>query len=260
MVKTQYTYIQKKTSESGQTGTATYDLPEKGYLPEIIVKAYSTPTASTNPALPLSDAITKIEIIDGGTVIKSISGNQAKALSMIHNHNRMGNWEINDNAAEGYDDFIIQLGGKIGDKLYAPDMSAFSNPQIKITWDYSITTNEFGASYDADTSPAMKFTVLGKILREPGPYTHGYLKTTKLYEYTQATSTTTVTEIPRGKPLYGLGIEAGYDAKDFTDDVNEIKLDFDNGDWIPFHLYAEEILTAQQLWFKNHSRLAGLPM
>jgi len=258
VVKTQYTYIERKTSESGQTGTATYDLPEKGYMPELIVKAYSTPTASTDPALPLSDAITKIEIVDGGTVIKSLTGNQIKGLSMIHGHNRLGNWEINDNAVEGYDDFIIKLGAKADDKLYAPDMSSFSNPQIKITWDYSITTNEFGASYDADTSPAMKFTVLAKILREPGPYTHGYLKSTILKEYTQATSTTTTVELPRGQPLYGVGVEAGYDAKTFMDDVNRIKLDFDNGDWIPFDLYQEEIITAQQLWFKKPFEVAWM--
>jgi len=249
MAKTQYTYIERKHSESGQTGTATYDLPEKGFLPEVIVKAYSTPTASTNPALPLSDAITKIEIIDGGTVIQSLTGNQVKGLSMIRKYKTLGGLEINDNGAEGYDDFHILLGGVIDGKWYAPDMSTFSNPQIRITWDYSQTTTEFGMSCDADTSPAMKFSVIGKILREPGPYTHGYIKSSVLKEFTQATSTTTVTEIPRGQMLLGLGVEAGYDAKDFTDDVNQIKLDFDNGDWVPFEFYQEEIITSQQAWF-----------
>jgi len=249
MAKTQYTYIERKKSESGQTGTATYDLPEKGFLPEIILKAYSTPTASTNPALPLSDAITKIEIVDGGTIIQSLTGNQIKAMSMLRKYKQLAGLEINDNAAEGYDDFHILLGGRFDGTDYAPDMSVFSNPQLKVTWDYSITTTEFGMSCDADASPAMKFSVLGKILREPGPYTHGYVKSSVLKEFTQATSTTTTTEIPRGQKLIGLGVEAGYDAKDFTDDVNQIKLDFDNGDWIPFDLYEEEIITAQKLWF-----------
>ena len=249
MAKTQYTYIERKHSESGQTGTATYDLPEKGFLPEIILKAYSTPTASTNPALPLSDAITKIEVIDGGTVIQSLTGNQIKGLSMIRKYKQLAGLELNDNAAEGYDDFHILLGGMVDGTWYAPDMSVFSNPQIRVTWDYSQTTTEFGMTCDADTAPAMKFTVIGKILREPGPYTHGYIKSSVLKEFTQATSTTTVVEIPRGQQLLGLGIEAGYDAKDFTDDVNEVKLDFDNGDWIPFHFYQEEIISSQHWWF-----------
>ena len=248
MAKTQYTYIERKKAVSGQTGTETFDLPERGFVPEIIVKAYSTPTASTNPALPLSDAITKIEIVDGGTVIQSLSGNQIKGLSMIRKYKRLGGLELNKNATEGYDDFHIILGGEFDGKLYAPDMSNFSNPQIKITWDYSLTTTKFGMSVDADTDPNMKFTIIAKTLREPGPYVHGYIKSSSIKTYTQAASTTTVTEIPRGHPLVGLGVEAGYDALNFTDDVNKIKLDFDNGDWVPFEFFEEEIATSQAWW------------
>jgi hypothetical protein len=251
MGKTQYTYLERKKAESGQTGTATYDLPERGFLPEILLTIYSTPTASTTPATPISDAITKIEVIDGGTVLKSITGNQAKALSMIHKYPRLASTEKNDNAVEGYDQIFLPLGGFFNGQEYAPDMSVFNNPQIKLTWDYSLTTTEFGMTGAADSSPAMKFTVLAKILREPGVFNHGYVKSTILKEFTQAASTTTVVELPRGQPLIGFGVEAGYSAKDFVNDLAEIKLDFDNGDWIPFHLYAEEVNSIQQLWF-NH--------
>jgi len=217
----------------------------------LVVTAYSTPTASTNPALPLSDAITKIEIVDGGSVIKSLTGNQIKGLSMIHGHNPLGSTEKNDNAVEGYDQFIIPLGGLFNGVQYAPDMSVFSNPQIKITWDYSITTTEFGMTCDADAAPAMKFSIMGKILREAQNVVHGYVKSTILKEYTQATSTETSIEIPKGLPLLGIAVEAGYDAKAFTDDVNEIKLDIDNGAWIPFDFFEEEVNSIQQIWYKK---------
>lgn len=249
MAKVQYSYIQRKKSEGGQSGTVTYDLPESGFMPELIVTAYSTPTASTDPALPLSEAITKIEIVDGSKVLKSLTGNQIKGLMMIHGPKSISGSETNDNAVEGHDEIRLLMGKIINGVNYAPDMSRFSNPQIKITYDYSITTGKRGATYDADAAPAMKFTVLAKIVREGGKYTHGYVKSSEIYTFTQAASTETPVEIPRGEKLIGLGIEAGYDALQFTDDVNQLKLDFDNSDWIPIEFYEDEVISCQKLYF-----------
>jgi len=249
MAKAYYHYVQRKKSESGQSSNVTYDLPEKGTVPYIVVRAFSTPTASSNPALPLNDAITKIEVIDGGTVIQSLSGNQLHGLSMIRGNPTRASTETNDNAVEGYDDFIIMLGGKFNGTNYAPNFSNFTNPQIRITWDYSLTTTEFGMSCDADTAPAMKFTVFCKVIPDGAGYTHGYVKSREIKTWTQATSTETKTEIPRDGNLVGIAIEAGYDALDWTEDVEQIKLSFNNGEWEPLHIYEEEIVKTQEEWF-----------
>lgn len=251
MSKTQYAYVERKHAESGASGSAIYDLPEKGYMPELLLKAYSTPTGATNLDLPLSDAITKIEVVDGGKVIQSLTANQVKAVSMIRKYKNLASLETNDNAVEQHDDFYLQLGAVLNGVNYAPEMSAFSNPQLRVTWDYSETTNEFGMACDADTAPAMKFTIIAKMIREGGAFTHGYVKSSSIREFTQATSTTTVTELPRNNPLIGVGVEAGYDALDFEEDVEQIKLDFDNSDWIPFDFYEEEIYTSQNWWHKG---------
>ena len=249
MAGLQYKYVVRKYSVAGQSGTVTFDLPEKGFIPEIIVRAFSTPTASTNPALPLNDAITKIEIVDGSKVIKSLSGNQIRALQMIWDRKELTLTDTDANGTEGYGDFKIILGAMINGKKYAPDFSKFSNPQIKISWDYS-QTDVKGATYDADTDPAMKFTVITLIDRENvSGFTHGYIKSSVIKTITQSPSTTHVVEIPRGDPLLGIGIEAGYNGLDWTEDVEVVKLDFDNGAWIPFELYEEEIPTIMDVWF-----------
>ena len=41
----------------------------------------------------------------------------------------------------------------------------------------------------------------------------------------------------------------GYDALQFTDDVNQLKLDFDNSDWIPIEFYEDEVISCQKLYF-----------
>jgi len=250
MAETRYHYVQRKDAPStAASGTHTYDLPESGTIPEIILRAYSTPTASSAQALPLIEAITKIEIVDGATVIKSYDGEQCKALSMYHGNHEHHCTSADENAVEGYEDFRIVLGRKINGRLIAPDFSRFNNPQIKISWDYSATTTKHGVTCEADTAPAMKFTILCKIVENAGKYTPGYIKTSSIKTWTQATSTQTVIEIPRGEPLIGILIDAGYDTKDWTEDVEKIRLDFNNGEWVPLELYEDEIVKMQEQWF-----------
>lgn len=249
MGKVQHFYAQRKKSESGQTGSVTYDLPESGFIPEIVLTAFSTPTASTDPALPLNKAITKVEIVDGARVIQSLSANQLLGAYMHRKTRTHASSEVNDNAVEGHESIPIVLGKMVNGREYAPDFSRFSNPQIKITWDYSLTTGPFGATFDADASPVMKFTVMCKIVRDATKYTHGYVKSSVTKTFTQATSTETRIDIPRGEQLLGIMIEAGYDDLDWTEDVEQLKLDFDNGAWIPLDLFEEEIQNLELDWF-----------
>ena len=248
MSKVQYYYKERKKSETGATGTVTYDLPESGVIPEIHLRAFSTPTASTNPALPLEAAITKIEITDGAKVIKSLTGNQAKALSCFHKYKNYDMTDTDDNGVEQCTEFSLILGGEFNGKLWAPDFAKFANPQIKISWDYSLTSDK-GASCDADTSPAMKFTILCKIVRESSKYAPGYLKSTQIKTWTQAASTETPTDLPRGELMAGIMIEAGYVDLDWTEDIEKIELDFNNGEWKPIEMYEEEIVPFQKELF-----------
>jgi len=251
MGKTQYSYVERKHSESGAAGSAIYDLPESGYMPELILKAYSTPTGASDLDLPLVDAITKIEVIDGGRVLKSLSAHQVKALSMIHKYKQLASLETNDNDVEQHDDYHILLGAVLNGTNYAPEMSNFRNPQIRLTWDYSDTTTAFGMACDADTTPVIKFSVIAKIIREGGNFSHGYVNSQVVREWTNDASITTKTELPVGDPLIGIGLEGGYTALDFEEDFEQAKLDFNHGDWVPFDFYEEEIYSSQNWWHKG---------
>lgn len=249
MPEVQYVYTQRRTAEAGQAGTATYDLPERGFIPEIVVRAYSTPTAAAAAALPLNVAITKIEVVDGSKIIKSLNGNQVRALQMIHDRKELVLTERNANAVQTYGDFKLILAKLLNGIDYCPDFSMFSNPQIKISWDYSLVADK-GVTYDADVAPAMEFSVICKVVRGTDHgYTHGYVKSSSIKIITQAVSATHVVEVPRGHPLIGLMIDAGYANLDWGDDCEEIKLDFDNGAWVPFHFYEEEVNTIMDMWF-----------
>ncbi len=255
MAKVQFKYIKRRYAEGGQTGTATYDLPNSGFIPEIILGIASTPTASSACALPLNDAITKVEIVDGAEVIKSLTGNQIRALQMIHDRKELALTEWDMDAAESTGFFKLIFAKMINGIHYCPDFAKFSNPQIKVSWDYSLTERK-GVTYDADVAPAIKVTVLCKIVREGGHgYTHGYIKSSNIKTLTQAVSTTHVIEVPRGRPLVGLMVDAGYDGLDWTEDVESLRLDFDNGAWVPVELYEAEIPIIMDQWFNGPFQL-----
>jgi hypothetical protein len=243
-----YHYAERKDAPStAQTGTRTYNLPKSGFIPEILLQAYSTPTASSAQALQIFDAITKIQIRDGAKIIKDFDMEHAASLAMYHGSREFHCTHQHQNGTEGYEGVRIFLGQKVNGRMYAPDMSRFSNPQLVISWDHSTTTSKHGVTQTADTAPVTKFTLLCKVAEGGGKYTHGYVKTYSLKTWTQAASTETHVEIPTEGKLLGLLVEGGYDAKNFTDEVNELKLDFNTGDWVPLNLYAEEVIKFQQL-------------
>lgn len=249
MGKVTYFYTERKKSESGQTGSVIYDLPNNGFIPWIELRCFSTPTASTNPALPLNKAITKVELIDGGMTIMSLSANQIMGSYMHRVTRKHVSSELNDNAVEGYESFRLQLGQKVNGVEYAPDFSRFKHPQIRITFDYSITTGPFGETFDADATPSMKFTVLCKKVVGTTKYTHGYIRSSEIKTFAQTTSTENRIDIPLGKKMFGIMIEAGYVNLDFTEDVNELKLDFNSGEYVPLDLKTEELAMIQNEWF-----------
>lgn len=251
MVRTRWDYIKREHSETAATGTISFDLPEKGFMPNLLLDVGYTPTGDSAQPQSISELLTKVEIVDGGLVLKALTGNQIKALSMFHGHNPLASTEINDADVAGHDQFYIPMGGLYNGTRYAPDMGRFSNPQIRLTWDASDVTTEFGVTVAADTAPALLISILAELTKDAGPYTHGYVKSGIVKEWTQAQNTNFFIEIPRGDPLIGFGIEAGYDALDWCEDVEELKLDIDNGDWIPFHLREKQIPTFQQLIYKK---------
>ena len=251
MTKTRLEYVQRKTAEAGQSGTVTYDLPESGIIPEIQIVPYCTPTASSDPALPLSEAITKIEIVDGGETIVSATANDLKGLAMLNKYHSLSSPEINDNAVEGHDVIPILLGGTVNGKKFAPDFSRFNNPQLKITYDHSQTTGLRGATYDADAAPVQKFTVLALISTGGNMYQPGFLRTQETYTFTQAVSATEEIQIPKGEQLYQIAVRAGYDALDLTQDLAEVELNLNHGEDVPLHLYADEVISSQALWYDD---------
>jgi len=248
----------KSLTSTTTSGTETVDLPERGIATELVVQVTYTKTSSNDRPLPDFDAITKLEVlVDGSTVVKSLSGQEVRAL-MWYNKGPFSAggafWGAGGDT-DCYTILTMYFGRFAGDTLYGLDLSKYANVQLKITFDTS-TTSVDGLTYDAATSPAVKYNVMVKLLDgAPSGFKNMYVQSREIDNFTATASTEHNVEIPRGFDLKGLLWKSGYLNVTWTSSVGSIKLDFDNGQWVPIDMDHENIKAAFLSWFPEPVKL-----
>lgn len=254
MAKFRYAILQNDLAETTTktSGTHTEDLPESGILSELDVMMHMTPAYVNDTPLPPFIAIKKIEVlVNGSTVAKSLSGRQIKAL-MSYNKGPFSTagWYHTSHAHNVYyHHFILYFGRFAGDTKYGLDLSKYANPQLKIEWDAS-QTSDSGATFDAAASPAVVWNIMCKLLDGvPVGFTDKYVQSRQINSWTVAASSEKPTEIPRGYPLFRVIVGARYKNVNWFDLINHIKLDFDNGKWLPIDMDYENVKAFQMSAF-----------
>jgi len=254
MAKVRYAVIANDTTEtSTSTGnTITVDLPETGVLSQLNVQCTYTKTNTDDRCLPDWEAVTKLEVlVDGSTVVKSLTGKEARALVSYNKGPFTGTgwfWGAGG-STDSYTGFPLYFGKNATDKTCGLDLGAYSNPQLKITYDTSQTSCD-GLTYDAATTPSFKYNVMAKIFDgTPAGYTNRYVQSREIDSYTVAASTEHNCEIPRGYDLKGIMLMARYLNVGWNSLVDHVKLDFDNGKWMPLDMDHEDLMACVKDWY-----------
>lgn len=255
MAKFRYAVLANDVAKSSATtsGTETIDLPETGILSQVDCQVRHKSAYSDNTMLPNYLAIKKIELlVDGSTVVKSLTARQAMALmwynggpfSTNNNYMSVGNVNV------AYDNFPLYLGRFAGDTKAGLDLARYSNPQLKITWDVSQTSVD-GVTYDANTTdPSFTYNIMAKIIDGiPAGFTNRYVQSREINAYNPAASGETTTELPRGYDLKGIMIGSRYKSYAWNAALDHVKLDFDNGKWLPIDMDYENLAQAFKGWF-----------
>jgi hypothetical protein len=256
MAKVRYAVIANDTTETSTsvTNTITKDLPETGILNMLDLQVAYTKAVSDDRALPDWEAVTKVEVlVDGSTVVKSLSGPQIRALVWYNGGPFTGTgwfWG-NGGSTDSYTGLPLYFGRNAQDTKCGLDLSQYSNPQVKITYDTSQTSIN-GLTFDATTTPSFKYNIAAKIFDgAPAGFMNKYVQSLQLDSYTVAASTEHPVQIPRGYDLKGLMIEAKYLNVGWNSLVNHVKLDFDNGSWVPLDIDHENLMSLNKHWFPD---------
>lgn len=208
-------------TDLGAAGTKTVDIDTTGVISRMIIRFRLTVVTVSVMTKMVTDTISKIEIVDGGTVLFSASGGDAFALPYWEGH------------ALPYQNISLTVGGffecailvNFGRWLYDPMLAftpeRFSNPQLKITWDEdacnaSVVVNEFSVHAYEDDSP-------------PGGGPSGFLMTKEVKSYAMTASAHEYTELPTDYPVRMLLVRGYSEDHAPVTLLSRLKLDVDNG-------------------------------
>jgi len=256
MAKLRYAIIANDTTETSTStaNTITKDLPETGILNMLDLQVTYTKEYSNDRSLPDWEAVTKVEVlVDGSTVVKSLTGKQIRALTFYNGGPFTGAawYWATGGSTDSYCMLPLYFGRNAQDTKCGLDLGQYSNPQIKITYDVTQTSCD-GLTFDAATTPAFKYNIGAKIFDgNPAGWMNKYVQSLQLDSYTVAASTEHPVQIPRGYDLKGLMIEARYLNVGWNALVDHVKLDFDNGTWVPLDIDHENLMSLSKHWFPN---------
>jgi len=118
--------------DASTAGTKTVDLDIKDVISRIQVK-YGYTNGSHDATDHPAKIVSKVEVVDGSTVLYSLSGREIEALDFFDGR-KVRPYELEyRSGVPGYVLLDLNFGRKLYDPLLAFDPKKFSNPQIKVS-------------------------------------------------------------------------------------------------------------------------------
>ena len=180
-------YFQQRYLREGRTfpalaGLETIDLPQKGLLSGIEIRVGGICGNSiADPDVWLHDRLKKIEVIvNGSQVVKSYDGRQLKAMMLYKRTPWNSHDEKNLNAASCKEYFYINLGRWYHDLEYMLDLGQVNDPEIRIEYDFAMTTAAGWTNGVAMTAEP-SYYVICHMLRDTSIVPKGYIKTAEIH-------------------------------------------------------------------------------
>jgi len=216
----------------GAAGTEVIDIKVKDPLSSLeLIWTTTVNTAAVMTATHLS-CLSKIELVDGSTVLFSLSGEEAQALAFYH----MGKMPLNSLSLVAGEKMVsvipILFGRKLFDKQLALDPTKFANLQLKVTWDEDaanagVTVNEL--------------TVRGWAFDELAIVPVGMLMSKEIKSYTPVANSFEYTDLPTDYKYRLIIFRSKSDDKDPGEVLNQFKLSEDHDKRIPIDMTGDEI-------------------
>jgi len=216
----------------GTTGTKIIDIGIQDVISRLEMRWRCTNVTVSVMLDAVLACITKVELVDGSEVIASLSGLELQALN-FYDRKIMPYNNISLTVGGYFESaFGIDFGRYLFDPLYALDPRRYKNLQLRISWDEdacntSVVVNEFAVFAWIDDDPAAQPV--------------GYLKPWEVKSIAMGTSTHDYTDLPTDHPIRRLLIRAYSTDHDPVLCLSNLKIDCDNGRFIPLDVPANSL-------------------
>lgn len=225
-------------------GLLTIDLPNKGLLSGIEIRVHAKTGASAGlPDLWIHDALTRVElIVNGSQVVKSLSGNQIKAMNMYEKTYADLETQYNVASDTQVECFYLNLGRWYHDDEYMLDLGRVNDPELRIHYNFTNpATYGWGNVQAFAAVPLPSIYVIPHLLRESAKVPLGYLKTSEIYRFTGTGAQFVNMTIPRGPTYCGLYLQCWYKNEGLSDRLDHLELNLDNDRLIPFRVDRNDL-------------------
>jgi len=206
--------------------TEDIDVDVKDPISQIIVRYDCLNGSQDNADGFPSEAITKIELIDGSDVLYSLSGVQAQAVDFYHNKREPANVVRYLNANYSYMIMNLNFGRYLYDPELALNPAQFSNLKLRI----SMTRGSGGS-----LSTAGRLTVHAVLFDQKAVSPIGFLMHKEIKNYTLGDASHEYTDLPLDHAYRKLFIRAQYDGQAIDEQIANIKLSEDVDKVVPIN-------------------------
>jgi len=221
-------YLEKAKGIS-DSGTTIIDLDLVDPISAILLDIEATNGATSCQNKRIHEDISKIEVVDGGDVLFSMSMTELLGLnSYLYGAVPYHIWDEGA-AAVQHDTAIIPFGKRVGDKGLMLDPKKFRNLQLKITHALTIS----GTAGFATTTG--KITAIAKVVDAgfpEGPL--GFLLSKNIYSFTSLASGEEVIELPVDHDHLGLMLRVFETGITPQTDITKVKVSVDEDKYVPF--------------------------
>jgi len=194
--------LEALTASFSSNRTITIDLNMVDPVSEIYLDIRGTNGTSFPTIGHPVQSVSNIEIVDGSDVLFSLDGLEAHALDIYHSGRfPRGNRTTYEALQENATIIGISFGRHLWDEQLAFDPKKFTNPQLKIAFDYDAG----GMTYTA-----AKLKVIAALFDEKEISPIGFLSTKEIKNWTTTASAHEYTDLPTDHPYRKLLLQGRY--------------------------------------------------
>jgi len=230
-------YLENRKS-LGDSGTYLTDINVADPITALWVEMRATNGSTSNRGNLLADCLTRIEVVDGGKTLISLTGHEAFALAayLLGKFPDAIHTEIPSNTSSLA--FPIFFGRMLGDKTYAFDPKRYSMPQIRLQWNLAAIT---AVGVTGFTTATGTITYIADIMEGAAAPT-GLITSKEHYAFTSAASGVEYIDLPRDNPILGFMLRAFESQVQWFSTVSNVKLNIDQGRIVPFDMRGTDFI------------------
>jgi len=226
----------KREATIADSDTVIIDLNVKDPISYITVEYEATTGATASWDHELHDDISAIEIVDGSDVLASLSMEEWRGLNFVERgclpHSVLT--EVGNSTQE--ETCVLYFGRYPDDPEYYLDLTKFTNPQLRLTHNLTISAS---AGFTSGTG---KITVMARIIEEGAAPQKGFMMAKQVYSWTSAASGDETIDLPRDYPYRYLLVKALLSTYRPDEILSRIKLSCDADKYVPINNYMEDIM------------------